>query len=52
MLYFKLLGSLIQPDREKDINECCDRLDVTTMKTCQMETVTFDLQAGCNGAIL
>lgn len=31
---------------EKDLNKCCDRFDVTTMKTCQAATVAFDLQAG------
>lgn len=26
-----------------DLNECCDRLHVTVRKTCQTETLLFDL---------
>lgn len=46
MLYFKLLSSLPRTNPEKDLIKCCDRLDMTTMTTCQTETVAFDLQAG------
>lgn len=31
---------------EKDLNKCCDRCDVRTVKTCQTATAEFDLQDG------
>lgn len=37
MLHFKLLSYLPQTNPEKDLSKCCDRLDVTTMTTCQTQ---------------